>query len=80
MHEEFLLPDDSPAWVRDLAVERSVAQVSEAFWNAVENFEKREDAQLAKDVTIALPVELSRQQHIEPIRDFAHHYVLKKEW
>ncbi len=78
LHEEFLVPNDAPAWVHDLAAERSVGQVSEAFWNAVENFEKRGDAQLAKDVTIALPLELSKQQHIELIRDFAHHYVLKK--
>ncbi len=78
LHEEFLVPEDATAWLRDLAAEGSVAQVSEVFWNAVEIFERRGDAQLAKDVTIALPVELSKQQHIDLTRDFLQHYVLKK--
>lgn len=40
-----------------LIADRSVAGASEAFWNRVEAFEKRIDAQLAKDLTVALPLE-----------------------
>jgi len=70
LHEEFVIPADAPDWLQSLISDRSVSGASEAFWNKVEAFEKRSDAQLAKDVTIALPVELSAQQNIELVRDF----------
>ncbi len=60
-HEEFLLPPDAPVWARALIADRSVAGAAEAFWNRVEAFEKREDAQFAKEFIIALPVELSKE-------------------
>lgn len=59
VHEEFLLPPDAPKWIRAMIADRSVAGASEAFWNKVEAFEKRSDAQLARDLTIALPLELT---------------------
>ena len=59
-HEEFLLPPDAPDWVRQLVADRSVAGAVEAFWNKVEAFEKRADAQFAKEFIVALPVELNR--------------------
>ncbi|TLW99328.1 MobA/MobL family protein, partial [Rhizobium sp. MHM7A] len=64
LHEEFIIPADAPAWLRAMIADRSVAGASEAFWNKVEGFEKRSDAQLAKDVTIALPLELTAEQNI----------------
>ncbi|WP_296081836.1 Ti-type conjugative transfer relaxase TraA [uncultured Agrobacterium sp.] len=70
LHEEFVIPADAPDWLQSLISDRSVSGASEAFWNKVEAFEKRSDAQLAKDVTIALPIELSAQQNIELVRDF----------
>ncbi len=70
LHEEFVIPADAPDWLQSLISDRSVSGASEAFWNKVEAFEKRSDAQLAKDVTIALPIELSTQQNIELVRDF----------
>jgi Ti-type conjugative transfer relaxase TraA len=70
LHEEFVVPDDAPDWLRSIIADRSVSAASEAFWNRVETFEKRADAQLAKDVTIALPVELSHDQNIALVRDF----------
>jgi ATP-dependent exoDNAse (exonuclease V) alpha subunit len=45
-HEEFLLPADAPEWARMLISDCSVAGAAEGFWNAVEAFEKRSDAQL----------------------------------
>lgn len=75
LHEEFVIPADAPKWLRSMIADRSVSGVSEAFWNRVEDFEKRSDAQLAKDVTIALPIELSAEQNIELVRDFVARHI-----
>jgi len=75
LHEEFVIPPDAPEWLRTMIAERSVAGASEAFWNRVEAFEKRADAQLAKDVTIALPLELTVEQNITLVRDFIELHV-----
>jgi ATP-dependent exoDNAse (exonuclease V) alpha subunit len=76
LHEEFVIPADAPQWLRTMCADRSVSGASEAFWNKVEAFEKRVDAQLAKDVTIALPIELSSQQNIALVRDFVERHIL----
>lgn len=60
-YTEILAPEGAPAWVRDRGV----------LWNAVEKVEKRKDAQLAREVEIALPVELSKGEQIALMRDFA---------
>ncbi|NRP75604.1 ATP-dependent RecD-like DNA helicase [Ensifer psoraleae] len=78
LHEEFVIPADSPEWLRSMIADRSVAGASEAFWNKVEDFEKRSDAQLAKDVTIALPIELTAEQNIAMVRDFVERHVTAK--
>ncbi|MGO7042129.1 Ti-type conjugative transfer relaxase TraA [Rhizobium acaciae] len=78
LHEEFLLPADAPKWARMLIADRSVSGASEAFWNKVEAFEKRSDAQLAKDLTIALPLELTPEQNIALVRDFVEKHILSK--
>ncbi len=59
-HEEILAPDGAPAWARD----------RQALWNAAEAAEKRKDAQLAREIEIALPVELDLTQQIELVRAF----------
>ncbi|NTH16684.1 Ti-type conjugative transfer relaxase TraA [Agrobacterium rhizogenes] len=78
LHEEFVLPADAPQWARKLIADRSVSGASEAFWNKVEAFEKRVDAQLAKDLTIALPLELSTEQNIALVRDFVERHILSR--
>jgi Ti-type conjugative transfer relaxase TraA len=75
LHEEFVIPADVPEWLQSMIADRSVSGASEAFWNKVEEFEKRSDAQLAKDVTIALPIELSVEQNIELVRDFVARHI-----
>lgn len=55
LHEEFMVPEDAPDWLRQMIADRSVAEASQDFWNKVEAFEKRSDAQLAKDINFALP-------------------------
>ena len=75
------MPAGAPAMGARHDCRRSVAGASEAFWNRVEAFEKRSDAQLAKDVTIALPVELSAEQNIALDAGFcgaAHHW--RRAW
>ncbi|WP_085033696.1 Ti-type conjugative transfer relaxase TraA [Ensifer aridi] len=78
VHEEFVLPVDAPKWARMRIADRSIAGASEAFWNKVEAFEKRSDAQLAKDLTIALPLELTAEQNIALVRDFVERHILSK--
>ena len=78
LHEEFLVPADAPKWARMLIADRSITGASEAFWNKVEAFERRSDAQLAKDLTIALPLELTPEQNIALVRDFVERHLLSK--
>jgi Ti-type conjugative transfer relaxase TraA len=78
LHEEFVIPADAPEWLRSMIADRSVDGASEAFWNKVESFEKRADAQLAKDVTIALPIELTAEQNIALVRDFVASHITAK--
>ena len=78
LHEEFAAPAGAPDWLRAMIADHSVAGASEAFWNKVEAFEKRIDAQLAKDVTIALPIELSVEQNIALMRDFIAEHITSK--
>jgi ATP-dependent exoDNAse (exonuclease V) alpha subunit len=59
-HAEILAPVDAPAWMRDRA----------RLWNAVEAGERRKDAQLARDVELALPHELTPGQRLELVRSF----------
>ncbi|WP_167358976.1 MobA/MobL family protein, partial [Rhizobium bangladeshense] len=70
MHEELALPEQIPAWLHQAIGGQSVAKASEALWNAVDAFEKRVDAQLARELIIALPEELTRAENIALVRDF----------
>lgn len=55
-----LAPSNSPEWMKE----------RERLWNAVEKAENRKNSQLAREINIALPVELSNGQQKELIRDF----------
>jgi len=70
VHEELALPQQLPAWLEAAIGGKGVAAASEVLWNAVEAFEKREDAQLARELIIALPEELSRSENIALMRAF----------
>ena len=50
VHSEIVLPADAPPWMAD----------RERLWNAVEAAEKRKDAQLAREIQVAIPRELDR--------------------
>ncbi|QKK20242.1 Ti-type conjugative transfer relaxase TraA [Rhizobium indicum] len=78
VHEELALPDQTPDWLRAAIDGRSVAAASEALWNAVDAFEKRADAQLARELIIALPEELTRAENIGLVREFVRDNLTSK--
>ncbi|TBC66732.1 Ti-type conjugative transfer relaxase TraA (plasmid) [Rhizobium leguminosarum] len=78
VHEELALPDQMPTWLRTAIDGRSVAGASEALWNAVDAFEKRADAQLARELIIALPEELTRAENIALVREFVRDNLTSK--
>ena len=53
VHTEVLLPGHAPAEYANRAI----------LWNAVEKCERYKTAQLAREIEIALPAELAREQH-----------------
>ena len=77
-HEELALPDQVPAWLRAAIDGKSVVAASEALWNAVDAFETRADAQLARELIIALPEELTRSENIALVREFVRDNLTSK--
>ena len=73
-HTEIMLPDETPEWLRTAIDGRDTNGVSEAIWNAVELFEKRSDAQLAREVEVALPVEFTAEENLDTVREFAKRF------
>lgn len=61
-------PKDAPDWARDRA----------QLWNHVEAFEKRRDAQLAREFNIALPHELTLDQARYAVQDFVRDNFTRK--
>ena len=60
-HSEILAPEGSPDWTHDRA----------KLWNTVDEREKRKDAQLARDLEIALPIELDANAQVALLRDLS---------
>ena len=57
---EILLPKNAPEEYKDRST----------IWNAVEMIEKTQDAQLAREFEVALPVELTKDHQIEVVKSF----------
>ena len=57
---QILLPENAPDRLHD----------RETLWNEVQRVEKTSNAQLAREVEVALPVEMSREEQIECVTDF----------
>jgi len=68
VHKEILLPEQAPSWMR----ERS------KLWNAVELGEKRKDAQLAREIQLTLPRELTVAQNTELVREFVNNEFISR--
>lgn len=60
VHTEILTPEGAPTWAAN----------RQKLWNAVEKVEKRKDAQLAREVLVSLPRELTSTQHVALVRRF----------
>ena len=59
-YSEIMLPENAPREFYHRVI----------LWNSVEISEKRKDAQMARDIDVALPKELSRKEQIEIMREF----------
>lgn len=59
-HTEILAPDHAPDWVRDRS----------ELWNRVEESETRKNSQVAREVRVALPDELTHAQRLDLVREF----------
>ena len=59
-HTEILAPGSAPDWVQDRS----------RLWNSVEKSETRKNSQVAREIRVALPCELSLEQRIELVRGF----------
>ena len=60
VHTEILLSANAPEEYSDRAI----------LWNAVEKIEKAKNSQLAQEIELALPVELTKEQNISLVRDY----------
>ena len=63
-----LAPNNAPDWVGDRS----------KLWNEVERIERRKDSQLAREIKLAIPVELDRTQQIELVKEFATEQFVSK--
>jgi ATP-dependent exoDNAse (exonuclease V) alpha subunit len=68
VHTEIISPRTAPDWVSDRAT----------LWNTVELTEKRKDAQLAREIMVALPKELDQGQQIRLVRGYLNQHFIKK--
>lgn len=61
VHSEIAVPDHAPEWAHDRA----------KLWNEVEKIEIAKDARTAREIEVAIPAELSKEQQIELTREYA---------
>ena len=60
-HTEIIAPPHAPDWASDRS----------ELWNRVEEAETRKNSQVAREVRVALPDELTHAQRLELVRDYA---------
>lgn len=68
IYREILLPNQAPKEYQD----------RETLWNAVEKTENSRDAQLAREVEVALPLELTRDAQVELIKNYVYNNFVSK--
>ena len=59
-YTEIIAPSFAPNW----------ASARSLLWNEVERVERRKDSQLAREIDVALPVELDKEQKLKLVRGF----------
>ena len=60
VHSEIMLPPHAPPSFSDRST----------LWNSVEQTEKSNNSQLAREIELALPVELSREEQTRLVREY----------
>ena len=68
VHTEIMLPENAPKKFQDRAT----------LWNAVDKSEKRKDAQMARDIDVALPVEFNHREQIDTVREYVRENFVDK--
>ena len=68
VESEFIVPLDAPGWAND----------RERLWNEVDKAETRCNSRTAREINIALPLELSKEQQKETVRDYVKKYFVDK--
>lgn len=68
VHTEIIIPNNAPIEFKD----------RKTLWNEVERIEKSQNGQLAREIEIALPKELTRKQQIECVRSFANNNLVSE--
>ena len=68
VHTEIMLPPHAPPSFSDRS----------ALWNSVELYEKAGNAQLAREIDAALPIELSREEQIRLVREYCSSQFVSK--
>lgn len=59
-YQEIMIPNNVLKWAND----------REKLWNAVEKIEKSKNSQLAREVEVSLPNELSKQARVDLVKDY----------
>ena len=68
VHTEIFLPEHAPREYADRAV----------LWNTVERIEKAKNSQLAREIELSLPVELTQEQNITLVHDYVERHFVEQ--
>jgi hypothetical protein len=72
LYAEILTPENAPGWMQD----------RQELWNEIERCEdrstRRKAAQLARDIELSLPKELTHERHVELVREFVQEYFVDR--
>ena len=68
IHSEIMGPENIPEWGKD----------RETLWNHVEAFEKRINSRTAREIEVALPVEMTHNEQIELVREYISENFVKE--
>ena len=74
-HEEITLPEKAPEWISSLVNSNTVSKASELIWNKI-TMGERANGQLAREITVALPIELSCEQNIALMQEFVQKHIV----
>jgi ATP-dependent exoDNAse (exonuclease V) alpha subunit len=80
IHGELLVPENSPEWIKNIVAnfDSDPETMLSQLWNKVDAFEKRTDAQLAREIEFALPIELTTEQNIALAREFIRDQIVAR--